>query len=92
MFGIEGRELTQLLDHFLGDELRGAVLRSTMHHAMPHRSQRDPPEALLDPIHQRAHRRRVVRRSQRPEKLSAWSSLSPARWPQAVQSALRCPP
>jgi len=33
---------------------------------MPHRCQRDPPESFLDPIHQRAHRRRVVRRRQRP--------------------------
>jgi hypothetical protein len=37
MFGIEGYELTQLLDHFLGDYLRVAVLRFPAYHAMSHR-------------------------------------------------------
>ena len=37
-----------------------------MHHAMSHRGQRNPPEAFLDPIHQRARRRPVVGRRYRP--------------------------
>jgi hypothetical protein len=43
-----------------------------MHHAMPHRGQCITPAAFLDPIHQSAHRRRVIRRRHGREKLSAW--------------------
>jgi len=62
MLRIEWGHLTQILDHSPGDQLRVRVLRSAMHHAMPHRGQCITPEPFLDPIHQSAHRRRVVRR------------------------------
>ena len=69
MLGIERTEPVQLLDHFRRDALRLAVLRPAMHHAMPHRGQRIAPDAFLDPIHQHAHRRRVIRRRHRPRKV-----------------------
>ncbi len=62
MLGIEGTEPVQLLDHFRRDPLRLAVLRPAMHHAMPHRGQCITLGAFLDPIHQSAHRHRVIRR------------------------------
>jgi hypothetical protein len=63
---IEWFELTQLLNHFFGDQCRLAILRSAMHHAMPHRGQRITPAVLLDPIHQGADGRHVVRRGNLP--------------------------
>ena len=69
MLGIEGAEPVQLLNHFRGDALRLAVLRPAMHHAMPHRGQGFTPAAFLDPIHQSAHRRRVIRRRHRARKV-----------------------
>ena len=62
MLGIERTEPAQLLNHFRGDPLRLAEFRPAMHHAMPHRRQCVMPAAFLDPIHQSAHRRRVIRR------------------------------
>ena len=69
MLRIEWTEPAQLLDHFRGDSLRLAILRPAMHHAMPHRGQCLAPAALLDPIHQNADRRRVVRRRHRPREV-----------------------
>ena len=40
-----------------------------MHHPMPHIVSATRPQAFLDPIHQRAHRRRVVRPRQRPREI-----------------------
>jgi hypothetical protein len=40
-----------------------------MHYAMPHRSQSITPAALFDPIHQSAHRYRVIRRCHWPRKI-----------------------
>ena len=62
MLRIEGTEPVKLLDHFRGDSLRLAILRSAMHHAMPNRGQCITPDTFLDPIHQSAHRHRVIRR------------------------------
>ena len=60
MVGIERTELLQFRNHFRGNSLRLVILRSAMHHAMPHRGQCVVPAALLDPIHQNAHRLRVI--------------------------------
>ena len=62
MLRIEWTEPVQLLNHFRSDSLRLAILRPAMHHAMPHRGQCITPAAFLDPIHQSAHRHRVIRR------------------------------
>jgi len=63
MLRVEWTEPVQLFNHFRGDLLRPAILWPAMHHAMAHRSQGIAPAALLDPIHQSAHRHRVIRRS-----------------------------
>ena len=62
MLRIEWAEPVQLLNHFRRDSLRLAILRPAMHHAMSHRGQCITPDAFLDPIHQSAHRHRVIRR------------------------------
>ena len=62
MLGIERAEPPQFLDHGRGDDLRLAVVRPAMHHAMPDSRQRVAPAAFLDPVHQHADRRRVIRR------------------------------
>ncbi len=69
MLRIEWTEPVQLLNHFRSDSLRLAILRPAMHHAMPHRGQCITPAAFLDPIHQSAHRHRVIRRRHRPRKV-----------------------
>ena len=51
-------------DHLARDALWRVVLRSAVHHAMPDRDERTAADPFLQPIHQRIHRRRVVRRSQ----------------------------
>ena len=60
MLRIERTELVQLLNHFRGDPLRLAVLRPAMHHPVPDRGQ-STTAAFLDPIHQSAHRHRMIR-------------------------------
>ena len=62
MLRIEWTEPVQLLNHFRSDSLGLAILRPAMDHAMPHRVQCITPVVFLDPIHQSAHRRRVIRR------------------------------
>ena len=62
MLRIEWTEPVQLLNHCRRDALRLAILRPAMHHAMPHRGQCLTPGARLEPIHQHAHRHRVIRR------------------------------
>ena len=69
MLRIEWTEPVQLLNHFRSDSLRLAILRPAMHHAMSHRGQCITPDAFLDPIHQSAHRHRVIRRRHRPRKV-----------------------
>ena len=77
MLGVEGTELVQLLDHFRGDSLRLAILRPAVHHAMPDRGQCIAPGAFVDPVHQSAHRRRVVRRRHGPRKVPPGPALHP---------------
>ena len=69
MLRIEWTEPVQLLDHFRGDLLRLAIFRAAMHHAMPHRGQCVTPAVFLDPLHQSADCRRVIRRRHRPRKI-----------------------
>ena len=66
MLRIEWTKPVQLLDHFRSDSLPLGVFRPPMHHTMSYRGQRVTPDAMLDPIHQRAHRHSVVWRRHRP--------------------------
>ena len=61
MLRIEWAEPVQFLNHFRSDSLRLAIFRPAMHHAMPGRGQCVMPAVFLDPIHQNAHRHRVIR-------------------------------
>jgi len=96
MFGIEGTEPAQFLHHFRRDSQRRAVLRATMDHAVPHRSQSGAPASFLDPIHQGAHRHRVIRRLHRPQKVvrlvQALYPQGGLRQPNPFDRALQNPP
>ena len=67
-----------------------------MHDAMPHRGQGHPSQALLDPIHQRAYGRRMVRRRQRPREVVCLArTLHPqggVGQPNPLDRALETPP
>ena len=68
---IKWTEPAQFLNHFRGDSLRLVILWSAIDHAMPNCGQSITPVTLLNPIHQRAHCYRVIRRLTMREKLSA---------------------
>ena len=76
MLGIKRAELVQFRDHFRRDALRLPVFRPAMHDAMPDRRQRPARDPLLNPIHQNAHRRRVIRRHYPPRKIVLRSRAS----------------
>ena len=61
MLRIKWTEQAQLLNHFRTDSLWLAILRAAVHHAMPNRCQCISAAAFLDPVHQNAHRRSMIR-------------------------------
>ena len=66
MLRIERTEAVQLLNHFLRDSLRRAVVRPAVHHTMPNGGKCIPSATILNPIHKNGHRYLVIRRSHGP--------------------------
>ena len=96
MLRVEWTEPVQLLDHFSSDSLWLAILRPAMHHAMSYRSQCITSAAFLDPIHQSAHRRRVIRRRHWPREVvrlvQAFHPQGGLRLSNPLNPALQNPP